>query len=145
IELRHEPVPFLENVEARLPNWTGIPREVVETIFTGWYRYRPRDHFDDPIVDAGRALVVMDMLVVAASLRAHPDTMVFAPTLALSAQFHRPAPPGWFLVNVHGPIAEGGLIYGRGHAWAQGKTVASFDSQSLCLGEPQLGRRSQRP
>ena len=53
---------FEERPLAWLPRSEWETREPGDPNFRSWYRYVPRDTFDDPFVDAGRALLLVDTL-----------------------------------------------------------------------------------
>jgi hypothetical protein len=55
---------FWSNLEARTlhPERFGEEPQAHEPIWREWYRFRPRPTFDDPFVDAGRALLLIDTL-----------------------------------------------------------------------------------
>lgn len=104
-------------------------------------------HFDDPVVEACRLIVLADLPSFPAAIRRHPrtrDTWV-APSLDLSVQFHRLANLGeWLLVVGHAPIAHRGLIGFRSEVWTAEGTLAATGS-GQCLMRPiapagQLGR-----
>jgi acyl-CoA thioesterase-2 len=120
------PLTFVENWEAREP---GDP------LVRSWFRYVPRDTFDDPFVDAGRALLLVDTLGWPAAVRAYrPDVAYYAPSLDVSARFHALAPEcPWLLAEARSPVAGDGLIAGAASVWsADGRLVASGGQQMLC-------------
>ena len=129
--------PFWENLEARPTEpdrigdrTTRAPPRMVE-----WYRFRPREIFEDPWTDAGRSVVLIDTLSWPAAARAHTPTEFTAPSLDVTVWFHRPVPrEPWLLADQVSPIGEAGLIGCLGRVWCPGgKLVASGGSQLLCV------------
>lgn len=136
-ELRHPPAPIWSQIEEKLVGWKG-PEVVSAPELLGWFRFRPRATFDDPFLDAGRALVLVDALIYPAAAIAQPPGTSFATTLDVTAHFHdfsgKPSP--WLLCRTESPLAGDGLVWGRGTVWAEdGRCLASGQSQMLLLGE----------
>jgi acyl-CoA thioesterase len=100
-----------------------------------WYRFRPAASFDDPFVDAGRLLVLLDVLPWSAAWSRHGPTQYNAPNLDLVAWFHRPADRSeWLLGTGEAPIAEAGLIGSSARIFdAGGRLLASGGAQLLCV------------
>jgi len=130
---------FWSNFEQRPLSW--IPREEWATRGPGdptvrsWYRYVPRDTFDDPFVDAGRALLLVDTLGWPAAVRAYTDDMAFyAPSIDVTARFHSAAPEcAWLLAECRSPIARDGLVASESSVWSEdGRLLASGGQQMLC-------------
>ena len=133
--------PFWENLEGRPTDWVpraewrpGPPR------LCCWYRFRPESRFDDPYLDAARALILVDTLSWPAACRAHPeDNGWMAPSLDLHVRFHRPAHDSeWLLVEARADVATAGLIGFHNRVWSEdGRLVASGGGQLLCRPRPQ--------
>jgi len=123
-----DPARMLEGPRARPPVW----RE--------WYRFRPRDTFDDPWTDAARYLLLLDTLSWPAAVQAHPETPYTAPSLDVVAWFHRAAPEAaWLLADHVSPVGAGGLLGTTGRIFSpDGHLLASGGSQLLCV-PPQAG------
>ena len=130
---------FWSNFEQRPLDW--LPREEWEEREPGdptvqaWYRYRPRDTFDDPFVDAGRALLLVDTMGWPAAVRAYTsDLPYYAPSLDVTARFHGHAPESpWLLVEASSPVARDGLVSSAVSVWsADGQLLASGGQQMLC-------------
>ena len=128
--LEERPIDFVpwEQRRAGVPAW----RE--------WYRYRPRPTFEDPFVDAARALLLIDTMVWPAASRAYDANQsdYIAPSLDVTAQFHRLAPEAeWLLVDAVAPVATDGLIGGQSRIWsADGRLLASGTAHLLCRPAP---------
>lgn len=133
--------PFWENLEGRPTDWVprsewrpGPPR------LCCWYRFRPESRFDDPYLDAARALILVDTLSWPAACRAHPeDNGWMAPSLDVHVRFHRPAHDSeWLLVEARADVATAGLIGFHNRVWSEdGRLVASGGGQLLCRPRPQ--------
>ena len=95
----------------------------------------PRDTFDDPFVDAGRALLLLDTLGWPAAVRAYSSDLPFyAPSLDVTARFHARAPETpWLLAECSSPVARDGLVSSAVSVWsAGGQLLASGGQQMLC-------------
>jgi acyl-CoA thioesterase len=130
--------PFWRNLEVRQierreGDGPGAPR------WRAWLRYRPTDTFDDPFVDAGRALLLLDTMgwPAASSAHAHPTPYV-APSMDVAVQFHRAAPANpWLLCDARAPLATEGLIGGYSQVWAaDGRLLATGTGQLICRPNP---------
>jgi len=132
--------PFWQNLEGRPIDW--IPwsqRQPGAPAWREWYRFRPRATFDDPFVDAGRALLLIDTMLWPAVCRAYPpETPYIAPSIDVTAHFHRAVPTcEWLLCDAVAPVAAHGLISGRSDIWsADGHLLASGGAQMLCRPRP---------
>lgn len=124
----------LDPERLRSDDWKPGPPIVRE-----WYRFRPRPCFDEPFLDAARALLLLDTLTWPAAVQPHaPDPGFIAPNLDVTAWFHAAAPDEpWLLADVEGPIAAGGLMGTRGRVFsASGQLLASGGAQLFCVPEP---------
>jgi len=134
------PYRFWDNIERRPIDWVhprawqpGLP-----PTFRSWFRFRPRAIFDDPFLDAARALLLIDTLLWPAAWQRHGDGSGFiAPNLDVTARFHHlPATP-WLLAAASAPVAAEGLIGGEARVWSSdGRLVASGGGQLLCRPVP---------
>jgi acyl-CoA thioesterase II len=129
---------FWQNLESRPCD----PERVVEgpskarpPLWREWYRFRPRETFDDPWVDAGRYLLLVDTLSWPAACQPHPDSGFTAPSLDVAVWFHRAVPDEpWLLADHVSPLGEGGLLGTTGQIWSRdGRLVASGGSQLFCI------------
>lgn len=111
-------------------------REPAEPDLHTWLRFRPAPTFDDPYVDAGRLLVLLDTFQWPAATRAYrPSELThIAPSLDLAAVFHRLDPSSeWLLGQAESPVAADGLVGGRASVWSQrGQLLATGGQQMLC-------------
>jgi acyl-CoA thioesterase-2 len=75
------PYPFWQNLEARPvhPERFKEPPQPRPPTFREWYRFRPRATFEDPFVDAGRQLLLIDTLSWPAACQPHPNAAFRAP------------------------------------------------------------------
>ena len=131
------PFPFWNNIEARPPDglahktraYGGLPEARM------WYRFRPAAAFDEPFLDAGRVLVLLDILPWNAAWARYGPTEWNAPNLDLVAWFHRPASVSeWLLGAGEAPLAEEGLIGSTARVFdAGGRLLASGGAQLLCV------------
>jgi acyl-CoA thioesterase II len=130
---------FWSNFEQRplewLPPAAWEGREPGDPTFRSWYRYVPRDTFDDPFIDAGRALLLADTVGWPAAVRAHRrDMPYFAPSVDVAVWFHARAPETpWLLVDARSPVARDGLVASTVSVWsADGRLLATGGQQMLC-------------
>jgi acyl-CoA thioesterase len=131
------PFPFWNNIECRPPD--GLAHK--DRAYGGppetrmWYRFRPAAVFEDPFLDAGRMLVLLDVLPWSAAWSHHGPTQWNAPNLDLAAWFHRPASRcEWLLGTGEAPLAEDGLIGSSCRIYDQaGRLLASGGAQLLCV------------
>jgi len=128
---------FWENLEGRAtdPSLVGDRETRSAPRLAEWYRFRPRATFDDPWVDAGRYVVLVDTLSWPAAVRAHQPSEFTAPSLDVMVWFHRAVPDEpWLLAEHVSPVGHGGLIGTHGRVWARGgRLVASGGSQLFCI------------
>jgi acyl-CoA thioesterase-2 len=128
---------FWSNFDERplqwIDNWEE--REPAEPTFRSWFRYVPCDTFDDPFVDAGRTLLLVDTVGWPAAVRAYrSDLPYYAPSIDVTAHFHAYAPDTpWLLVEGRSPVARDGLVASTVSVWsAVGQLLASGGQQMLC-------------
>jgi acyl-CoA thioesterase-2 len=133
---------FWDNFVCKPIGWseTWPPPGPLPAVIREWYRYAPRATFDDPFVDAARSLLLLDTLQWPAASQAHAykQSGYVAPTIDLSASFHRLAPEcEWLLCVAEAPIAHEGLIGGKASVWTDdGRLLASGGGQLLCRPVP---------
>ncbi|MCG8589590.1 MAG: thioesterase family protein [Proteobacteria bacterium] len=135
--------PFWQNLEARpttVPDLTG-PRQPRDPAILEWYRFRPTPCFEDPFVDAGRSLLLLDTMSWPAACGPHVNEPFTAPNLDVTAWFHRSAPDSeWLLVDHRSPTAGAGTMGTQGEVWSQdGRLVATGGAQLLCVPTPPQG------
>ncbi|MCP5055143.1 MAG: thioesterase family protein [bacterium] len=104
-----------------------------------WYRFRPRDRFDDPFLEAGRALLLLDTLTWPAACQPHvPDPAFIAPNLDVTAWFHAAAADEpWLLGDIESSVASDGLMGTTGKVWSRtGRLLATGGAQLFCVPAP---------
>lgn len=145
-----ESVPFWDNLDSRIifperinENEDPIPADILE-----WYRYQPTATFDDPFVDAGRSVILMDTFAWPAGANPHPrNTRQYQGiNLDVVTWFYEPAPDAeWPLCDYESPIATGGLVAGRGRVWSEdGRLVAMGGAQVLCISARERGPLAEK-
>jgi acyl-CoA thioesterase-2 len=134
------PYPFWQNLEVRAvhPERFDEPPQPRPPSFLDWYRFRPRSTFDDPFVDAGRQLLLIDTLSWPAACQPHPNTAFRAPNLDVTAWFHRADSKGeWLLADHECQVAQGALMGTLGRVWSRdGRLLASGGAQLFCVPAP---------
>jgi acyl-CoA thioesterase len=130
------PLPFWKNIEIRAV--TGPDpgaEEPQEPVVLAWNRFRPQAVFDDPWIDACRAVVLVDVHQFPAACRgfARSELTFAAPSLDLNVAFHGRAPQDeWLLSESRGLISDGGLLGGYARLWSsEGLLLASGGQQML--------------
>jgi len=132
------PYPFWYNLEARVvhPERFQEPEQRRDPVWREWYRFTPRATFDDPFVDAGRMLLLIDTMSWPAAAQPHPrDSGFQAPNLDVTAWFHALAPKcDWLLADHVSPVAGGGLMGTTARIWSRdGRLLASGGAQLFCV------------
>lgn len=129
--------PFWDNLECRpcdwIDDWDNRPPGQFQE--NAWYRFRPTATFDDPFIDAGRSVLVLDTVLWPVAMRGHPDDFGwYAPSIDVQARFHALAPESEFLLtDAHSPSAHDGLVGGVGAVWSEaGRLLATGGQQMLC-------------
>jgi acyl-CoA thioesterase II len=132
------PFPFWNNFEPRPIRWQRDwpPSEPYEPIWQQWEKFVPRATFDDPWVDAGRSVVLVDVASWPAAHLPHAwkQPPFIAPTLDVYVAFHEPVPTSqYLLVDGHSPIGRDGLLAFTTRVWSEDRRlVASGGGQMLC-------------
>lgn len=131
------PFPFWNNFKVRPIHPERVLEERIarEPVFREWYRFEPRACFDDPWLDAGRALLMIDTASWIAACQPHPNAGYTAPNLDVTAWFHRSAPDSeWLLMDHSSPVAADGLMGTHGRIWSEsGRLLATGGAQLLCV------------
>jgi acyl-CoA thioesterase II len=140
------PYPFWNNVENRIIDLDralegldreikGLPRPAFPPEWRQWYRFVPQATFDDPFVDAARALVLMDILAWPAASQPHSDAEYQAPNLDVTCWFHQPGHDSEFLLGEYEcQTARAALMNATGRVWAEdGRLLATGGAQLLCV------------
>jgi acyl-CoA thioesterase-2 len=144
-------VDFGKEDESRHAFWDNIERRPIDPeqkrgdwkagppVCREWYRFRPRARFEEPFLDAGRALLLLDTLTWPAACQPHaPDPAFTAPNLDVTAWFHALVPEeAWLLGDIESSVASGGLMGTTGKIWSpSGRLVATGGAQLLCVPAP---------
>jgi acyl-CoA thioesterase II len=130
---------------ARRPNfsfWNNLERRPVDQSTTGerrapvlreWTRYRPRSCFEDPFLDAARALILLDTYGFPAAHQHHRGWEYVAPNLDTSAWFHNFSPRcEWLLIDSECSVAARGLMGVSGRVWDSEGTLLATGAAQLC-------------
>ncbi len=136
---------FWSNIDERPIEWMDREewekRPGGEPRWRHWIRYRPTPVFEDPFAEAGRLLVTLDVSMWPAAARAYAfgELTHIAPSLDLSAVFHRLDPSSeWLLLDGYSPTACDGIVAGEGRVWSQDGSLLCNGVQSmLCRPAPQ--------
>jgi acyl-CoA thioesterase-2 len=136
-EVKEMPFPLWNNIDVK-PTDPEVALDSTRPhppTYRQWSRFRSQSGFDDPFVDAGRALLLLDTMCWAAASRPHPRAGFFAPSLDVSAWFHRLDPQSdWLLSEHESSIAHAGLMAASGRVFSQaGRLLASGGSQLMCI------------
>jgi len=129
---------FWRNLESRPldPERVGKPPGPRPPEARQWCRFRPRALFDEPFLDAGRLLLLIDTFTWPAAVGPHqPEPAFTAPNLDVCVWFHRADPDGeWLLADQVSPVAEAGTMGTVGRVFARdGRLLASGGAQLLCV------------
>lgn len=140
------PYPFWDNVETRISDperalddfergQQGLPKIARPPEWREWYRFVPQATFDDPFVDAGRLLLMMDVMAWGAAQQPHPNAKFQAPNLDVVCWFYEPANDSEFLLlDYKSPVARDGLMNASGRVWSgDGRLLAAGGAQLLCV------------
>jgi acyl-CoA thioesterase II len=125
---------FWNNVERR-PVDQSASNEPTAPVLREWTRYRPRACFEDPFVDAARALILLDTFGFPAAYQRYRSWEYLAPNLDTSAWFHH-FNPGceWLLIDHECTVADRGLMAVDGKVWdTEGRLLASGSAQLCCI------------
>jgi acyl-CoA thioesterase len=137
---RRPPFNFWDNIERR-PIDQVRPPQPAEPVLREWARYRPTARFDDPFVDASRALILLDTYGFPAAWRRFRSMEYLAPNLDTSAWFHHFSPAcEWLLVDHACTVAGDGLMAVDGKIWdTDGRLLATGAAQLYCIPNPRGG------
>jgi len=127
---------FWSNIEERMiDQWFGDWRErqASAPVRESWCRFRPKATFDDPYLDAARSLMLIDTLGWPAGVSAHSGEVPYvAPTIELSARFHRLAPKAeWLLQVTDSSVATDGLLGSTSRVWTQDGSLVASGGQTM--------------
>ena len=128
---------FWDNVERR-PVDQSATEEPSAPVLREWARFQPTACFDDPFVDAARALILLDTFGFPAAYQQYRSWEYLAPNLDTSAWFHH-FNPGceWLLVDHECIVADHGLMAVSGRVWdTDGRLLATGSAQLCCVPNP---------
>jgi acyl-CoA thioesterase II len=133
---QHPVFSFWNNVERRLVEQSaiGVPTEESPApVLREWARFRPRACFEDPFLDAARALILLDTYGFPAAYRKYRSWEYLAPNLDTSVWFHH-FNPGceWLLVDHECIVADHGLMGVSGKVWDTGGRLLATGAAQLC-------------
>jgi acyl-CoA thioesterase II len=132
--------PYWRSVEGKPCIWyPGEGREVTDPRWNCWMRCKDTPTLDDPVLEAGRSVLWLDMMMWNAIWPAHPEPLPYiAPSLDLTVQFHGAAPDSdWLLCDAHSPMGKSGICSSNGRVWSpDGRLLASGGSQLFCRPAP---------
>jgi len=127
---------FWSNFDGKPLKWQPFdgPRQPGLAQLSEWFRFRGFEPGDDPFLDFGRAVILLDTLIWPTHHRGLPEAPDYiAPSLDLTVWFHDP--PGaaeWLLVDGVADTARAGLIHGHSRLWTEdGRLVATGGSNLL--------------
>ena len=133
---QHPAFSFWNNVERR-PVDQGTTDQPTDQptapVLRQWARYRPRACFEDPFLDAARALILLDTYGFPAAYQHHRSWEYMAPNLDTSAWFHHFSPDcEWLLIDSECLVADRGLMGVNGRVWDTGGRLLATGSAQLC-------------
>lgn len=103
-----------------------------------WLKFATDELDEDPYLNAGRYLVLLDSYGWPAAARRHVgDPRYIAPTLSLTVDFHRMHDSHWMLLDSHGPLSEAGYMKIQNSLWSEdGKCLATGMATLMCRPRP---------
>ena len=127
--------PVDQSIERGWPPDPNTDGERAAPVLCQWARYRPRACFEDPFLDAARALILLDTYGFPAAYQRYRSWEYLAPNLDTSAWFHGFSPQcEWLLIDSECSIAGGGLMGVSGRVWdTDGRLLATGAAQLCCI------------
>jgi acyl-CoA thioesterase II len=130
---RRPPFSFWENIERRPIDQSVSNEPTKAPTVREWARFRPRASFEDPFLDAARALILLDTYGFPAAYRHYRSWEYLAPNLDTSAWFHHFNPSSeWLLIDHECAVADRGLMAVSGRVWDTGGRLLATGSAQLC-------------
>jgi len=125
---------FWNNIERRLVDAVA-PEVSAAPALRNWTRFRPTACFEDPFVDAARALILLDTFGFPAAYQRYGTTDYVAPSLDTSIWLHQFNPScEWLLIDHECPVAEHGLMGVNGRVWdTEGRLLATGSAHLCCI------------
>ncbi len=139
---QHPAFSFWNNVERRPVDQGTTDQPADQTldrppapVLRQWARYRPRACFEDPFLDAARALILLDTYGFPAAYQHHRSWEYLAPNLDTSAWFHHFSPHcEWLLIDSECLVGDRGLMGVSGRVWdTEGRLLATGSAQLCCI------------
>jgi len=133
--------PVWQRIDAKPLRWWTSPDdfEPGPPVYRAWTRVRDLPRVDDPVQDAARLLLWLDLVMWNAMLPPHtPPYDYIAPSLDLSASFHQFAPEDeWQLADAAAPLVTDGVAGCNGRVWSrEGRLLASGTANLICRPAP---------
>lgn len=131
---QHPTFSFWNNVERR-PVDQNATEEPSAPVLREWARFQPTACFEDPFLDAARALILLDTFGFPAAYQRYRSWEYLAPNLDTSAWFHS-FNPGceWLLIDHECILANHGLMAVSGRVWdTDGRLLATGAAQLCCV------------
>lgn len=132
------PFNFWSNFDQRPIEWLSREewgkRPAGDPVWRQWLKFHPTPRFDDPFVEAGRLLCLLDVSMWPSAARAYAQGTLthIAPSLDLSAVFHRVDDVSeWLLLDGHSPAARDGIVGGTARVWSDDGDLLSSGVQSM--------------
>jgi acyl-CoA thioesterase II len=131
---RRPPFRFWNNIERRPVDQSASGKPTAPVV-QEWTRFRPRACFEDPFVDAARALILLDTYGFPAAYRKYRSWEYLAPNLDTSVWFHNHSPGSeWLLIDHECSVAAHGLLGVSGRVWdTDGRLLATGSAQLCCV------------
>jgi acyl-CoA thioesterase II len=133
---QHPAFSFWNNVERRPVEQSATERPSESPsvpVLREWARFQPTACFEDPFLDAARALILLDTYGFPAAYRKYQSWEYLAPNLDTSVWFHQ-SNPGceWLLIDHECIVADHGLMGVSGKVWDTGGRLLATGSAQLC-------------
>ncbi|HEY2768329.1 MAG TPA: thioesterase family protein [Solirubrobacteraceae bacterium] len=128
---------FWNNVERR-PVDQDPTEEPSSPALREWTRFHPAACFEDPFLDAARALILLDTFGFPAAYQRYRSWEYLAPNLDTSTWFHHFNPEcEWLLIDHECIDAAHGLMAVSGRVWdTEGSLLATGAAQLCCIPNP---------
>jgi acyl-CoA thioesterase-2 len=131
---QHPPFSFWKNIERR-PVDQSATEEPSAPVLQEWARFQPTACFEDPFLDAARALILLDTYGFPAAYQKYRSWEYLAPNLDTSAWFHHlNSGCEWLLIDHECTVANHGLMGVSGKVWdTDGRLLATGSAQLCCI------------
>lgn len=136
----HAPQAFWTHFEQRpiSQNLHWQQQQSGQAVQRDWLCFYDKEVDDEPFLNAGRLVVLLDTYGWPAAARAHSgDGRFITPTLSLTVDFHRDCKHRWLLSEATSPVAESGYMQARNRLWSEaGELMATSQSMLMCRPRP---------